>query len=346
GPRPMGFPKGRSGSSSLWSNTGLQTPCSINLIAFRCQVVSRFPGKKRFAFAVFDDTDYGTVENTGLVYRFLLDLGMRTTKSVWPLSRVSDARIGGSTLQDKDYLEFIRWLQREGFEIALHNVRNHDAPRRLVEQGFQEFQELLGMSPRIHCNHSMNRENIYWGSRRLETPVIRLAYNIATRFARNGYFQGDVRHSPYFWGDICKERISYVRNLVFDEINLDRVNPTMPYHDPAKPFVNFWFSSSEGGTVESFCKMLCEPNQDRLEAEGGVCVVYTHFGKGFCLGRHLHPEFERLMRRLAKMNGWFVPVATLLDHLREGSKGSVISPPERRRMEMRWFLSKLRSGTS
>ncbi len=26
---PMGFPKGRSGSSPLWSNTGIQTPCSI-----------------------------------------------------------------------------------------------------------------------------------------------------------------------------------------------------------------------------------------------------------------------------------------------------------------------------
>jgi len=29
GTKPMGFPKGRSGSSSLWSNTGIQTPCSI-----------------------------------------------------------------------------------------------------------------------------------------------------------------------------------------------------------------------------------------------------------------------------------------------------------------------------
>ncbi len=26
---PMGFPKGRGGSSPLWSNAGIQTPCSI-----------------------------------------------------------------------------------------------------------------------------------------------------------------------------------------------------------------------------------------------------------------------------------------------------------------------------
>ncbi len=29
GTKPMGFPKGRSGSSPLWSNTGIQTPWSI-----------------------------------------------------------------------------------------------------------------------------------------------------------------------------------------------------------------------------------------------------------------------------------------------------------------------------
>jgi len=29
GTKPMGFPKGRSGSSPHWSNTGIQTPCSI-----------------------------------------------------------------------------------------------------------------------------------------------------------------------------------------------------------------------------------------------------------------------------------------------------------------------------
>jgi len=309
-------------------------------------VQSRFPGNKRFAFTVFDDTDYSTVENVEPVYRLLVDLGTHTTKSVWPLAPVRGARIGGSTLQDKGYLDFVLWLQRQGFEIGLHNVQNHDATREVIQQGFREFRTLLRQSPRIHCNHSMNRDNIYWGERRLEASTIRFGYNLATRFARRRYFLGHVENSPYFWGDICKENISYVRNFVFDEINLDRINPTMPYHDPRKPFVNFWFSSSEGSTVEPFCKMISEANQDRLEAEGGVCIMYTHFAKGFCEAGQLHSEFARLMRRLAKMNGWFVPVSTLLDHLQKTRKSSAIPNRELAYMERGWFFSKVRKGTT
>jgi hypothetical protein len=91
--------------------------------------------------------------------------------------------------------------------------------------------------------------------------------------------------------------------------------------------------------------MLREENQDRLEAEEGVCIMYTHFGKRFCNGI-LHPEFERLMRRLAKMDGWFVPVSELLDHLKSSRASLVIPPTELKRMEMRWLLSKLRRGSS
>lgn len=305
-----------------------------------------FPNNKRFAFTVFDDTDCSTVDNTAPVYRLLSDLSIRTTKSVWPLAGICGARIGGSSLQDKPYLEFVRRLQEEGFEIGLHNVRNHDATRDLIERGFEQFRVLLGQYPRTHCNHSMNRDNLYWGARRLETPWIRLAYSAATRFSRRGCFVGHVEESPCFWGDICKERISYVRNFTFDEINLDRINPSMPYHDRRKPYVNFWFSSSEGGTVKSFCKMLREANQDRLEAEGGVCIIYAHFAKGFCEDGVLNPEFERLMRRLAKMEGWFVPVTALLDHLRKKRGNSVIPDEELALMERRWFLTKLRAGRS
>ena len=41
-----------------------------------------FPGVKRFAFTVFDDTDHATVRNTAPVYALLEELGI-TTKSVW-----------------------------------------------------------------------------------------------------------------------------------------------------------------------------------------------------------------------------------------------------------------------
>ena len=101
--------------------------------------MTRFPNNKRFAFTVFDDTDRSNRENIEPVYRFLAEIGIITTKSVWPLKSVASARNGESTLQEKDYLDFILWLQSHGFEIGLHNVRNHDATRDVIELGFDQF---------------------------------------------------------------------------------------------------------------------------------------------------------------------------------------------------------------
>ena len=100
-----------------------------------------FPDGKRFAFTVFDDTDNSTVQNVGPVYQLLDELGMRTTKSVWALPNVPGARFSGSNLHDRDYLEWVVGLQSKGFEIALHNVRNSDSPRDIVEHGFAEFEK-------------------------------------------------------------------------------------------------------------------------------------------------------------------------------------------------------------
>lgn len=38
---------------------------------------------KRFAFAVFDETDSATLEHVGLGYSYISGCGMRFTKSVW-----------------------------------------------------------------------------------------------------------------------------------------------------------------------------------------------------------------------------------------------------------------------
>jgi hypothetical protein len=305
----------------------------------------RFPGNKRFAFTVCDDTDEGTVENLTAVYRFLADLGFGTTKSVWPLGPIHHGHINGETLQNKHYLRFVLWLQDQGFEISLHGVQNHHATREVIERGLEEFTRLTGRTPRVHSNHSRNRENIYWGDERFALASIKLGYNLATRFSWHNYFQGHVEGSPYFWGDLCKERITYVRNFIFQDINLDRIGRTMLYHDPSKPYVNYWFNCCDGGNVDKFCKLLCDANQDQLEAEGGVCVMFTHFALGFCQNGVLHPEFVRLMKRLSKMNGWFVPVSRLLDHLRVERTGNHhISKAELAAMEKRWALSRLGSA--
>ena len=110
--------------------------------------MNRFPDNKQFAFTILDDTDLSTVETVRPIYRLLGELGMRTTKSVWPLASVPDGRQGGSSLQE-DNLD----LKERGFEISLHNVRNHDSTPEITKQGLEEFRQLLGRYPRVHANH-------------------------------------------------------------------------------------------------------------------------------------------------------------------------------------------------
>ena len=49
------------------------------------------PSGRDFAFTIFDDTDYGTVENLRPVYRFLSELGVRSPSlfGVSPRSRLA-----------------------------------------------------------------------------------------------------------------------------------------------------------------------------------------------------------------------------------------------------------------
>jgi hypothetical protein len=309
--------------------------------------MNSFPGEHQFAFSVFDDTDNSTVENVGPVYRLLAELGIRTTKSVWVLPCSTCAPFCGATLQDCEYLDFVHHLKQDGFEIAIHNVRNYDATREQVRRGLDEFDRLVGELPRVHANHAFNRDNLYWGPSRLNGKWSRKVYGLATQHRYDRSFAGHLEGSDYFWGDLCQQHITYVRNFVFDEIDLNRIGAAVPYHDPTKPFVNYWFSSCEGANVTAFCELLRESNQDYLESTGGICIVYTHFAEGFVEKGEVHPRFESLMRRLALKKGWFVPVSTLLDYLRqltpkdaESSSGLVTS------LERRWLIHKIRYGSS
>lgn len=302
-----------------------------------------FPGNKRFAFSIFDDTDLSTVENVGPVYRLLDEIRIRTTKSVWPLASSSNGRFGGESLQDPDYFAFVLGLKEAGFEIALHNVRNTCSAREEIRAGLEEFKRLLGSYPRVHANHSHNRENIYWGPARFSS--ISPFYRAMTLFGRPS-FEGHIQDSKYFWGDLCRAHIDYVRNLVFREINLIRINPSMPYHDPSRPFVNAWFSSSDGHDVRTFCELLSETNQDRLEEEGGVCIVYAHFACGFASRGAVHPRVDFLLRRFALKDGWFVPVSTLLDFLRQQRQTLSITRSEIEAMEHTWLFDSLKSAST
>jgi hypothetical protein len=170
----------------------------------------------------------------------------------------------------------------------------------------------------------------------------RAVYDTLNRRSSGTPFEGHVETSPLFWGDICHSRIKYVRNFVHGDINTGRYCPGMPYHDPRRPYVRYWFASTEGPDVRTFTEKLSDANLDRLEAEGGACIMYTHFASGFAPGGELDPRFVRVMRRLSARNGWFVPATTLLDHMLGASDVHTITDRERARIERRWLAHKLR----
>lgn len=307
-----------------------------------------WPDGRRFAFTVFDDTDHTTLANGPEVYALLHDLGFRTTKSVWPIRGPREPLVGGATCAEPAYLAWVLGLQAQGFEIALHNATYHTSTRPEALRGLEVFREQFGTYPRAHANHADCRDAIYWGEARL-TGFHRTLYRALTRGRARGRDGGSDPASAHFWADACSEHITYVRNFVFADINTLERCPYMPYHDPDRPFVQQWFASSEGPDLRSFCRTLSEANQERLEAEGGACIMYTHFGTaGFFERGRLDSVFVRTMTRLAEKGGWYVPVSELLDHIRAKRGEHRLSPAERYELERRWLFEKvvLTRGTS
>lgn len=273
-----------------------------------------FPDGKRFAFTIVDDTDMATLERNAPVYEVLHRYGLRTTKTVWVLSptETDHPSNAGDSLREPDYREFIHDLRGKGFEIALHGVRGGSSKRADIVQGLEEFRREFGEYPRLHVNHSRNRDNLYWGAERWSLPPLRWFY----RLAMGDYFSGENPASPHYWGDLARRHVRYVNQFTFEDTNLLGVTPSFPYHLPDKPLVNLWFPTADGGNRDQFVKLLSPENLDRLEREGGICIVYAHLGAGsFNEGAGVDPRFEARIRDLASRNGWFVPASELLDHL-------------------------------
>ena len=303
-----------------------------------------WPNGKQFAFTIFDDPDGQSLATSHILYGFLRDLGLRTTVAVWPFAAKREPNSGGETCGNPDYLRHIQNLANDGFEIAWHNATLHTSTRQETAQALEQFRNYFGHDPASMANH-YNGEALYWGPARL-SGIRRTTYKLLTGYKSAKRYFGDTEGHPYFWGDLCRDRIRYCRNFVFSGLNTLRACPWMPYHDQQRPWVNRWFAASEGAQGPSFFKAITEANQDRLMEEGGACILYTHFGHGFVSDGKLHPTFVRLMERLSRKNGWFVPASTILDFLAAERGVFELDARTRRKLEWRWLSEKTFRGTS
>jgi hypothetical protein len=148
---------------------------------------------------------------------------------------------------------------------------------------------------------------------------------------------GDDPESPYFWGDLCRERIQYVRNYGFETSNLRAVDPWTPYHDPRKPYVNRWFSSSGIRLCTRRLDACLTPALlTRWEQEGALVILAAHLGQGLAEEGKVNPAFEKGIRRLAEREGWFAPVAVVLDYLERKTPNRILTIPQALALETNW----------
>jgi hypothetical protein len=300
----------------------------------------QWPNGRRFAFSIFDDCDWASTERVKPVYDLLTRLGMRATKSVW-VNESDEPVNDGATCNDEEYLNWVLDLQRQGFEIGLHNVAPGTSTRRQVEEGVRRFRQLFGNVMMAHANHTGCREGIYWGDARL-SGWRRDLYNLLTRGSRGGH-RGHVEGDPLFWGDLCRNHVRYVRNFVFPDLNTLAMCPQMPYHDSQRPWVNFWFAGADGGNRRVFLRNFTIKKIDQLERDGGLCIAYVHFGAGFVRPTgEVDPEFRSRMEYLASKGGWFPTVSEALDFLRSNQdpESRCIPPKALSRLETRWLIKK------
>lgn len=303
-----------------------------------------WPGGRRFAFAIVDDTDLSTLVNTRPVYDVLIDHGVRPTKTVWPFDPAGPPTTGGESCEDPAYRAWVLGLQQRGVEIGYHNAADHPSERAITIAALDRFRDLFGHDPRVGADHVGNREAVYWGRHRL-SGWRGAAYAAATRLSRpeRGTFHGHDPASPWFWGDVLRDRIDYWRSFTYSATDTLAACPRMPYHDPARPYVNWWFAATHAPTLEPFLSLLAPDRLDRLEATGGVCLAYTHLGAGFAPDGVLDPRLPDALGGLADRDPWLPTVSELLDHLRTTrTDDAPLAAADRRRMEQGWMLDHLR----
>lgn len=301
----------------------------------------RWPQGKRFAFSIFDDTDNATLTNIAPFYELLRSLGMRTTKSVWPLASIQPNRHDGRTCDDDDYLAWLQQLQRDGFEIAFHMARAHSSVRADTIRALDRFRECFGHDPRSMANHSRNQENIYWGDRRL-SGLRRTLFQLLTMARPQRKFSGDLEGDEYFWGDICRDRISYVRSFTFRRLHQLPMGPPLPYVDPQRPFVASWFTGVHTPDVHSFLRLMDERQQAQLESEQGLAILYTHVASGFVTDGNVEPAVRSALERMSQRDGWFAPVSTIMDYLVEYQGLHTLTDTERSQLEWTWLCDQIR----
>lgn len=282
----------------------------------------RWPYPYKLAFGITDDTDECTLEDTQKVYEYAIKLGIMPTKTVWIKEPLRCCGVlnkwkpdSGETLQNDEYRNYCKSLSKRGIELAMHGVSSGNNTRSEIIDGLEDFRATFDYYPRLYICHNLNAENPYWGESNFKFPGVNLLIRFMTIYNKEKFY-GHIPNSPYYWIDICKEKIQYIRLFRTRDLNVLHYNPMMPYHQYDKPGVKFWFSACSGD-LEIF-RRVSHQSIDRIAREDGALIIYAHSAyfieKRKLTKSGLKQEVERAFQIISSRNDvWCTNVSNILD---------------------------------
>lgn len=282
------------------------------------------PWPYRAGFCITDDTDAATTASVRAVYDALHEHGLTATKTVWayepeepcgiPSTPASTLR--GVTLADPEYLALVRDLASRGFEVALHGASAGNNRRERTIAALDLAGDLFGGTDTFIC-HSKNADNLYWEQKVAPNAALRRLLSLYSRHACSGEIEG----SPYFWGDVARERVRHIRLFRTRNTNTLAVDPEMPYFETAKPYVRGWFSA----TKRSFHDCTTAEALRRLVDENGLTVLYQYLHRYARPDGTVDPVFLADAARLAgESRIWSATAGAAMARLRQ-MQGVVIA---------------------
>lgn len=265
---------------------------------------------------VVDDTDAATHGQVKAVYDFLKKKNFPITKTVWAfeadekcgLPALPDSTLRGVTLEDAEYAHYCKDLLESGFEICLHGASAGNNKRGKQQAALDLIREEYGAPGTFIC-HSKNADNLYWEENVTALQPFRYLLGLYSKHNCSG----ERPDSEYFWGDLCREHVRYIRLLRTRNTNTLAANPSMPYHDPAKPFVRSWFSA----TKRSLRDCSTEKALRRLRRESGLTVLYQYMHRYADPATHeLDPDLIEAVDRITEDRDIYIaPVSTMMARL-------------------------------
>jgi hypothetical protein len=276
------------------------------------------PHPYRAGFCITDDTDAATLDGVKIVYDFLASIGLRTSKTVWAFTPAEPCGIPalppsilrGITLEDPGYLAYCVTLRERGFEICLHGASAGNNVRDRTARALDLLEARFGL-PGTYVCHAKNAENPYWHEKVAPRGLAQRLLAFSSRY----HCSGEDPKSPYFWGDLCLQKVRHIRLFRTRNVNTLAENPSMPYFDPEKPWVTSWFSA----TKRSFADATTPESLAQLTRERGLCVLYQYMHRyaDLAAGR-VQEAFRASAERLMATSGiWVDTTSALMDRLRQ-----------------------------